>query len=75
MTAEQTVIAEENHVKAPWLAFYGVVPAHLDYPDCTMYEAVERCAEKYPNNHDKKQKTANILQWVVQGKSLHKLRK
>ena len=42
MTAEQTVIAEENHVKAPWLAFYGVVPAHLDYPDCTMYEAVER---------------------------------
>ena len=50
MTAEQTVIAEENHVKAPWLAFYGVVPAHLDYPDCTMYEAVERCAEKYPNN-------------------------
>ena len=50
MTAEQTIIAEENHVKAPWLAFYGVVPAHLDYPDCTMYEAVERCAEKYPNN-------------------------
>ena len=49
MTAEQTVIAEENHVKAPWLAFYGVVPEHLQYPDCTMYEAVERCAQKYPS--------------------------
>ena len=49
MTAEQTIIAEENHVKAPWLAFYGVVPEHLQYPDCTMYEAVERCAQKYPS--------------------------
>ena len=50
MTAEQTKIAEESHVKAPWLNFYGVVPTHLDYPDCTMYEAVERCAETYPNH-------------------------
>ena len=49
MIAEQTRIAEETGVKAPWLNFYGVVPPHLDYPDCTMYEAVERCAEKYPN--------------------------
>lgn len=49
MTAEQTKIAEESHVKAPWLNVYGVVPPHLDYPDCTMYEAVERCAETYPN--------------------------
>ena len=29
--------------------FYGVVPEHLQYPDCTMYEAVERCAQKYPS--------------------------
>ena len=50
MTAEQTKIAEESHVKAPWLNVYGVVPPHLDYPDCTMYEAVERCAETYPNH-------------------------
>ena len=50
MTAEQTKIAEEFHVKAPWLNVYGVVPPHLDYPDCTMYEAVERCAETYPNH-------------------------
>ena len=50
MTAEQTKIAEESHVKAPWLNVYGVVPPHLDYPDCTMYEAVERCAGTYPNH-------------------------
>ena len=36
-------------VKTPWLAFRGDVPAHLDYPDCTLYEAVERCAQKYPD--------------------------
>lgn len=40
---------EATKVKAPWLAFYGVVPEHLQYPDCTMYEAVERCAQKYPS--------------------------
>ena len=38
-----------NTVKAPWLAFRGEVPESLDYPDCTMAEAVERCAEKYPD--------------------------
>lgn len=37
---------EATKAKAPWLAFYGVVPEHLQYPDCTMYEAVERCAQK-----------------------------
>lgn len=36
-------------VKTPWLAFRGDVPAQLDYPDCTLYEAVERCAQKYPD--------------------------
>lgn len=40
---------EATKAKAPWLAFYGVVPEHLQYPDCTMYEAVERCAQKYPS--------------------------
>ena len=29
--------------------FRGDVPAQLDYPDCTLYEAVERCAQKYPD--------------------------
>ncbi len=40
---------ESPAVKAPWLAFRGEVPATLDYPDCTMYEAVERAAQQYPN--------------------------
>ena len=49
MTAEQTRIAEESHVKAPWLDVLrrGAGPSAI-IPDCTMYEAVERCAEKYP---------------------------
>ena len=37
-------------VKAPWLAFYGEVPAHLDYFDGTLYQAVERCARAHPDN-------------------------
>ena len=40
---------ESAAVKAPWLAFRGEVPATLDYPDCTMYEAVERAAMQYPD--------------------------
>lgn len=36
-------------VKAPWLKNLGDVPAHLEYPDCSMYEAVERCASRHPN--------------------------
>ena len=36
-------------LKTHWLAFRGDVPAQLDYPDCTLYEAVERCAQKYPD--------------------------
>ena len=39
-----------NGVKAPWLNFFGDVPATLDYPDCTMAEAVFAIAKKYPNN-------------------------
>ena len=36
-------------LKAPWLHFYGVVPARLDYPDLTMAEALEKVAETYPD--------------------------
>lgn len=36
-------------LKAPWLKFYENVPAHLDYPDISMYDFVERTARKYPN--------------------------
>ncbi|MCQ2448041.1 MAG: AMP-binding protein, partial [Oscillibacter sp.] len=41
--------AEMTGVKAPWLNFYGEVPAHLDYFDGTLYEAVETCANQYPD--------------------------
>lgn len=41
--------AEMTGVKAPWLNFYGEVPAHLDYFDGTLYEAVETCANHYPD--------------------------
>ncbi len=42
-------MSEASLVKAPWLAFRGEVPETLEYPDCTMVQAVERCAEKYPD--------------------------
>ena len=34
---------------APWLAYYGATPAHLDYPDQTMYQLLHRTALRYPN--------------------------
>ncbi len=36
--------------KAPWKNHLGDVPFHLDYFDGSMFEAVEKIAEKYPNN-------------------------
>ncbi len=35
--------------EAPWRAFYGNVPFTLDYPDCSMFDAVEQNVEKYPD--------------------------
>ncbi len=35
--------------KAPWLKNYGDVPAHLEYKECTMFEAVKEVAQKYPD--------------------------
>lgn len=35
-------------VKTPWKNHLGEVPMHIDYFDGSMYEAVERIAEKYP---------------------------
>ena len=37
-------------VKAPWLKHAGDTPAHLEYPDCSMAEALERCAGQYPGH-------------------------
>ena len=39
-----------EQVKKPWLKFCGCVPESLEYPDCTMAEAVEKIAREYPNN-------------------------
>lgn len=36
-------------IKAPWLDYYDNVPEHLDYPDITMFEFVERTARTYPD--------------------------
>ena len=35
-------------VRTPWYAKMGVVPCHLEYQQCSMEEAVEKIAEKYP---------------------------
>ena len=35
--------------KAPWKEFLGPIPFHMDYFDGTLYEAVKRTAEQYPN--------------------------
>ena len=40
----------EKEVKAPWLPHMGNVPAHLEYPEGSMYDAVEAVAKAYPNN-------------------------
>ena len=37
-------------VKSPWLKHAGDTPAHLEYPDCSMAEALERCAGQYPGH-------------------------
>jgi len=36
---------EENK---PWLAYYGGVPHHIDYPEVTMYEALMQTVERCP---------------------------
>ena len=40
---------ETVQVKTPWIEHLGDVPAHLEYFDGTMYEAVEKIAEQYPH--------------------------
>lgn len=37
-------------VKAPWLSHMGGVPAHLDYFEGSMFEAILKIAERYPTN-------------------------
>lgn len=33
----------------PWLRFYGAVPASIDYPRITLYEAVAATAQRWPD--------------------------
>ena len=40
---------ENITAKAPWLKNMGDVPAHLDYFQGSIFEAVELTAEKYPD--------------------------
>lgn len=35
-------------IKTPWFSSYGNVPEHLDYPDLSMVDLVERNAAAYP---------------------------
>ncbi|MCM1149268.1 MAG: AMP-binding protein [Butyricicoccus sp.] len=43
-------MAEEKiTAKAPWIDYLGDVPAHLDYFEGSMFEAVAKAAEKYPD--------------------------
>ena len=37
-----------NTVRTPWENHMDGVPMHLEYPQGSMYEAVEAIAEKYP---------------------------
>ncbi len=36
--------------KTPWASHLGTVPMHLDYFEGSMYEAVAKIAEEYPDN-------------------------
>lgn len=35
-------------IKTPWISSYGQVPTHLDYPDLSMVDLIERNAVSYP---------------------------
>ena len=38
-----------SNVKTPWEGHMDGVPMHLDYPDCSMVDLVERSAERTPD--------------------------
>ena len=53
MEAENRESMAETGVKGPrthWVEHLGTIPAHLEYFEGTMVEAVEKIAEKYPGN-------------------------
>ena len=40
----------EITAKTPWAGSLGDIPMHLTYFEGSMFEAVERIAQKYPRN-------------------------
>ena len=40
---------EKITARTPWINYLGDVPAHLEYFEGSMFDAVERMAEKYPD--------------------------
>lgn len=49
-----------NTPNAPWLKYFGDIPAHLDYPSGSMYEAVRESAQRL--------KKMNSVAYEFQGK-------
>ena len=41
---------ENITAKTPWKDHLGILPFHLEYFQGTMYEAIKKTAETYPNN-------------------------
>ncbi len=41
---------KHTEARTPWAPYMGDVPMHLDYFEGSMYEAVERIAQQYPDN-------------------------
>ena len=43
---------KKDFKERPWLEFYEQegIPAHIDYPDCSMVDMVMQSAEKWPDN-------------------------
>ena len=43
---------KKDYKEHPWLEFYDEenIPAHLEYPDCSMVDMIMQSAEKWPDN-------------------------
>ncbi|MBQ7953855.1 MAG: AMP-binding protein, partial [Clostridia bacterium] len=39
----------KENIKTPWLQYYGDIPFNLEYPEHSMYDAVEEISKKYPD--------------------------
>jgi len=39
----------KNNIKKKWLKEYNGLKEHLEYPDCSLYDLIEKTANKYPD--------------------------